>query len=109
MVEASPGAPYLSRTEEPRIGHSTPDMAEDEERGGMVLLCPFLQPVEVLLKVCAALWGIGHSSQLCVICELAEEASSRASKSLMDGLNNTGPSIETWMMLLMTITTVEKL
>ncbi|KAJ7396420.1 hypothetical protein BTVI_145394 [Pitangus sulphuratus] len=58
--------------------------------------CPCCKPVKVLLKGCTALWGISHSSQLCVIGELAEEASAPSSKSLMNKLNNTGPSIDPW-------------
>ncbi|RMC00447.1 hypothetical protein DUI87_23057 [Hirundo rustica rustica] len=40
-----------------------------------------LKPAEVLLQGCTALWGISHSSQLCAIRELAEEASPRLSKN----------------------------
>ncbi|RMC07043.1 hypothetical protein DUI87_16496 [Hirundo rustica rustica] len=61
-----------------------------------VLLCPSLQPVEVLLKGCTALWDIGHSSQLYVIRKIAEETSAPSPKSLMNKFNNSGPSIEHW-------------
>lgn len=37
-------------------------------------LCPFLQPVEILLSGTAALWCISHSSQFCIISTLAEKA-----------------------------------
>ncbi|RMC07054.1 hypothetical protein DUI87_16508 [Hirundo rustica rustica] len=62
----------------------------------MVLLCPSLQPVEVLLKGCTALWDIGHSSQLYVISKIAEETSAPSPKSVMNKFNNSGPSIEHW-------------
>lgn len=48
MAGPNPVVPYLSFTEAPRIAHSTPYVAEDEERGRMVLLYSSLQPVVVL-------------------------------------------------------------
>lgn len=46
--------------------------------------------VEVPLKGSTALSGIGHSSQICVIRELVENASVLSSKSFMEKLNDTG-------------------
>lgn len=51
-----------------------------------VPLFPSLPPVEILLKSCITLWGVGHSSQLWVVRELAEEISASSSKSLMSKL-----------------------
>ncbi|KAJ7407591.1 hypothetical protein WISP_125574 [Willisornis vidua] len=39
---------------------------------------------------------IGHSSQLCAISALAEEAAGPSSKSWRNKLNNAGPNIEPW-------------
>lgn len=52
-----------------------------------VPLCPSLQPAEVLLKGCAALWAVGHWSQHRVTSDLAEEASTPSPKSFMNKLN----------------------
>ena len=39
-----------------------------------VPLCPFLQPVKVPLNGSVTFWCISHSSELCIVCELAEGA-----------------------------------
>lgn len=59
-------------------------------------LCSSLQPLKLPLKGYRAFCGIGHSSKICVIRKLAEEASGLSYKSLMDKLNSTGSSAEPW-------------
>jgi len=67
-----------------------------------VPLEPVLQLVKVPLSGSTTMWCFSHSSQFCVICELAEVRSVTISRSLMKLLNSISHSNDPWVTPLVT-------